>query len=508
MQTHKIQKFLFAAFIIKTIFYSNIGLSVEIVCHANSFIGFQQCLEKKKNLAEDSTLIIRLMSNLVLRKDEVIRFKDMHHVQLVGALGGNVSQKPSISEDKERLLLDTQNNRHLIEIVGNSHHVTLTNLVLNDLSGSENLLKTKCRTGANSTNPNLWDPPLCYSPILVGGNNSNKTREITENILINSVVIRSHKALLAEIRSTNLLSIKNSVFDGGTVTGLFFNAAYRRWNTLISSTTFKHSGTAALTLTNAFNSLIINNLFLNNHIDPQYPYIDPNTGETKYYPGGQLYLASVSNAPIQYVKILNNEITSSPEYLGKRMTAGIEVMTGELSPISDVLISGNKIHGISRHAMSIHYSKSGQHRNILIKGNHLYSNLLDYPELQLPETAYIQTETIIGHPGVNLDSNFYSKDTINSKRVFYGSLDGTQTSCRVDPKVGLCKVILKWKYVNLPEGSKPILRVNGKPMAFIGGKTSGEMVLPWIKADQTYVVSIHTNENNMYPLASTNIFGK
>jgi hypothetical protein len=525
--------------------YQSFGSAAPVAafnCMASDFNELNTCLAQAVDPSRDLgvQLDILLTSDLVLDLGQVIRMNDVENISLRGAGGPALDQPISITETNDRMnqadaSLSGPNNKTYIEIGGRSRNVKVSNFEIKDAPGSETFLRNKCRTGGNPdpSKPNLWDIRHCHAPVLVGSSRMPSTAyDYTKDIEINRINVDTNKAILMEVRRTRGLAITNSSFGGavhggGTVYGVLFSTKFHHVNTVISGNHFQHAGTAALSLFNAFNTLIQHNTFVDNHIDPQYIY-HPTPTTNAYFPGGQLYIADSLNAPNTFVRIFNNDISMTPAYTGHcatpplvrtgcRSTTGIEIMNGERAVVSDVLVEGNRVHDLPRNGIAVHNSSHLNQHRITIRNNRLFDNYLDFASINLPVAAFIQLETAPGifpnplHPNVDLDSNQLWR---SGQPSVTGSFLDSPKSCSVfGPQPGRCTVTLLWEITRLPPGAIPVIKVDNVVtktrvlIAAYGHAANGSVVVPWILEDRNHTFGLYLNSADEYPLAMINVMG-
>jgi hypothetical protein len=491
-------------------------------CFAPTYAQVQACLAlAAARPANAPQFHILMTGDMVLDLNQVIRFQNLRNVTLRGAGGPLLDQSVRISETTARMESDAANDKYMIEVLGGSDHVTVSNLTLVDAPNSTAILKQKCRAGANPdpVKYTLWDPPFCYPALFVGGV-SARVDDLAKDVTVDKVTIISHKASVFEVRRTTGLTVTNSVFDGATVHGIFFHATYPHIQTVFKNNRFSHAGTAALNLHNVDDVLVEDNVFFDNHIDPQFLYCEGGGtppqcvgGTKKFYPGGQLYAADVVNAPVRNVRMLNNELFMTAEYLGHQTTVGIEIDNGARASLSNVLLEGNYVHDMPRNGIAIHNATTTllNQRDVIVRNNRVFDSYLDFPTLNLPATAGIQLESNPAafpnnmHPYVDVDSNQIRK---GSGPVMSGTFAGTPKTCVVNPATGLCPPVdIHWQITGAPANTKPILKVNNANMkGYAAGTLSGTATVPWIFA-RNYSFSLHLDANDPYPIAVINIVG-
>ncbi len=492
-------------------------------CFAPTYAQVQACLALAAGRPVDApSFNILMTSDMILDLNQVIRLQNVRNVTLRGAGGALLDQPVRISETTARMESDASNDRYMIEVLGKSDHVTVSNLTLIDAPNSTAILKQKCRAGANPdpAKYTLWDPPFCYPALFVGGV-SAQTDDIARDVTIDKVTIISNKASVFEVRRTTGLTVTNSVFDGATVHGIFFHGTYPHIQTVFKNNRFSHAGTAALNLHNVDDVLVEGNVFFDNHIIPQFLYCEGGGtppqcvgGTKKFYPGGQLYAADVANAPVRNVRILNNELFMTPEYLGHQTTVGIEIDNGTRAPLSNVLIEGNYVHDMSRNGIAIHNATTTalNQRDVIVRNNQVFDTYLDFPTLNLPATAGIQLESNPAafpnnmHPYVDLDSNQVRKGS--GGPGMSGPFAGTPKTCFVNPSTRPCPPVeIRWQITGAPATTKPILKVNNANMkGYVAGTMEGTISIPWMTT-RNYSFSLHLDASDPYPIAVINVVG-
>lgn len=477
-------------------------IAAQAHCYVFNYKDITACLDRSE--ANDGTGIqIILRSDIVLDLHQTIR---IHNKKNIIIEGDHSMPSPVISETTARMRATgqaKQNNQNagFIEVTGNSSDIVIRHLTLHDFAPRPNELARRCRIGADPNNPTRWETDPCYAPIFVGSARGNSGDEFPKKVLIDDFSIDSDKSILMEIRRIDDLSVTNSHFYHGTVYGLYFHPHFSHFNIHLERNEFRDTGTNALNLSNVDGVAIKDNVFINNHKDPQFMVCSnaSTSLKTEACSGGQLLLADNRNAPVRNVTITGNTITMTSENLVKKSATGIEIKSGLLDEIKGILIEGNTIYNIPRQAIQVH---KGTHSDIVIKNNQACRNLVDFGEANAIQPGVI---SINGEKGVDLDANRVGSDCDNNP--VRGSFDGTPKECLFSTNQTHCALNVKWKIYNLPMGKRPKVLIDGHPFATEGETDQGSKAADWI-GEQDYKFELFMDRSDKYPIAVLNVHGK
>lgn len=479
-----------------------IPLTGQAQCYAFNYQDISACLDRPE--ANNGTGVqIILRSHIELDLQQTVR---IHNKKNIIIEGDHSVPSPVISETTARMSATGQSkqsnqNASFVEVTGNSSDIVLRHLTLHDFAARPNELARRCRIGADPNNPTRWETDPCHAPIFIGGARGNSGDDFPKKVQIDDLSIDSDKSILVEIRRIDDLRVTNSHFHHGTVYGLYFHPHFPHFNIHLERNEFQDTGTNALNLSNVDGVAIKDNVFINNHKDPQFMVCSnaSTSSKTEACSGGQLLLADNRNAPVQNVTITGNTITMTSENLWKKSATGIEIKSGLLGKINGILIEGNTIHNISRQAIQVH---KGTHSDIAIKNNQACGNLVDFGEANAIQPGVI---SINGENGVDLDSNRVGSDC--DRNPVWASFEGTPKECLFSSNQTHCALNIKWKIYNLPLGKRPKVLVDGRPFATEGETDHGSKGADWI-GEQDYKFELFMDRSEKYPIAVLNVHGK
>lgn len=470
-------------------------------CNSLNYNQLINCLNLPE--AENGTGVeIIILSDIILDSNQIIRIDGKKNILIEG---DRSEPTPTISEttsriDSKKLSKNKKLNTSLIEITGNSHDITLRNLKLLDSYENSDNFKKNCRIN-DRFKSSRWDTNLCYAPLLIGSARGNSGNEFPTKILLAEITIVSNKSVLAEFRRTDDLSIIDSYFSHGTVFGLYFHPKFPHKNIYITNNEFANTGTNAINLSNIKDALIRNNLFTDNHRDPQFMSCGNSSASSKTLAcsGGQLLLADNHNAPVQNITITGNTFTTSSINPDEKTTVGIEIKSGKLDKIQDIFIEGNTIVNNPRHAIQIH---KGNHSNIQIRNNYACSNLVGFGQGNAIQPGVISVNQ---GKGIILDSNRIGPNCGNNP--VWANFANTPTECKIAPDQNDCTITVEWKIHNLPPGYRPKILVNGTAFVSNNSDTQGSKEL-YLTTDQNKEIKLFINQLDTHPIAIMNVHGK
>jgi|GEM_PF-5396467 len=461
-------------------------------CLAASFVDLERCIDLSRSRGPSAGIqIVTLSQNLVLGINETIDLTGVSNLELRAA-----SPAITITESVPRLLSGEPGNRHLIVIGADSKNLTLRGLQVIDPIGQRENLKRQCRVGAHETNPNLWNPTICYAPLLIGGVSLDGA-DSAEGIKLIGLKVISDKALLLELKTTKRLVIEDSTFKGGTSMGIMFHSTTPHLTSVIQRNTFEDAGTNAIIFTNATNTLFQSNRFINNHRDPQFS-CGQRSGVPVFCTGGQLFLTNHSN--IRDLRVLNNHFEmTDPIYLQSN-SGGIEISNSGagVGVTQNVVISGNRFENLSLWAIHVGETRHQRIKDISITNNFFEGVWKSRPQLLDAAARAVAFFSEGENTSVDYHSNWMTYPNRKNQRI---SLIPAQTQCRVSP-TGVCAISVSYQVHGTEPPRNLTFRLNGNLVRSVSTQRSGTFSVGGIRRGPSRL-TVHLDSLTSSPTIGT-----